>query len=138
MTRTIRVFQKTLVAAVEVEVERLFPAAQLSAVGMEVGMEVVPPNPESNAGFTVTETDGGTSVTESGNSDTISIVLDEEPTADVTISLGAVPSDQISSSLSTDLHSKQLGLSPDCHHQCNRRWQPWGCDHQVERLCQWI
>ncbi|MGA1561131.1 MAG: hypothetical protein ACO390_19185, partial [bacterium] len=58
-------------------------------------------NPESNAGFTVAETEGGTSVTESGNSDTISIVLDEEPTADVTISLVAVPSDQISSSPSS-------------------------------------
>ena len=59
------------------------------------------PDTESNAGFTVAETDGGTSVTESGNSDTISIVLDEEPTADVTISLVAVPSDQISSSPSS-------------------------------------
>ncbi|MGA1138122.1 MAG: hypothetical protein ACO30K_18060, partial [bacterium] len=38
-------------------------------------------SPESNAGFTVTQSDGSTSVTESGNSDTISIVLDEEPTA---------------------------------------------------------
>ena len=59
------------------------------------------PDPESNAGFTVAETDGGTSVTESSDNDTISIVLDEEPTGDVTISLVAVPSDQISSSPSS-------------------------------------
>ena len=58
-------------------------------------------NPESNAGFTVTQSDGSTSVTESSDNDTISIVLDEEPTADVTISLVAVPSDQISSSPSS-------------------------------------
>ncbi len=59
------------------------------------------PDPESNAGFTVAETEGGTSVTESSDNDTISIVLDEEPTADVTISLVTVPSDQISSSPSS-------------------------------------
>jgi len=58
-------------------------------------------NPESNAGFTVTQSDGSTSVTESSDNDTISIVLDEEPTADVTISLVAVPSDQILSSPSS-------------------------------------
>jgi len=59
------------------------------------------PDSESNAGFTVAETDGGTSVTESSDNDTVSIVLDEEPTGDVTISLVAVPSDQISSSPSS-------------------------------------
>ena len=65
------------------------------------GSGTVDPDPESNAGFTVAETDGGTSVTESGNSDTISIVLDEEPTAEVTISLDSEPDDQISSSPSS-------------------------------------
>ena len=49
-------------------------------------------DPDSReAGFTVTETDEGTSVTESGNTDTISVVLNSQPTADVTILLRAEP-----------------------------------------------
>ena len=58
-------------------------------------------NPESNVGFTVTETDGVTSVTEGGNTDTISVVLNSQPTSDVTISLDSDPEYQITTSYSS-------------------------------------
>jgi hypothetical protein len=44
---------------------------------------------DDTAGFTITESDGSTSVAESGTTDTFTVVLDSEPTADVTISIGS-------------------------------------------------
>ncbi len=41
------------------------------------------------AGITVTETGGSTATTEAGGADTISVVLDTEPTADVTIAVSS-------------------------------------------------
>ncbi len=44
---------------------------------------------DDNAGITVTETSGSTATTEAGGADTISVVLDTEPTANVTIAVSS-------------------------------------------------
>ena len=42
---------------------------------------------DDNAGFTIVESDGSTSVDESGTTDTFTVVLDAEPTSDVVIAI---------------------------------------------------
>ncbi|MDP6145829.1 MAG: hypothetical protein QF596_08715, partial [Acidimicrobiales bacterium] len=52
-------------------------------------------------GFTIAETSGNTAVSESGSSDTFTIVLDTQPTSDVTFSVSDGSSDEISLSPTT-------------------------------------
>ncbi|MEG3586102.1 MAG: hypothetical protein VX353_02275, partial [Actinomycetota bacterium] len=52
-------------------------------------------------GFTIVETSGNTAVSESGSSDTFTIVLDTQPTLDVTFSVSDGSSDEISLSPTT-------------------------------------
>ena len=46
-----------------------------------------PPPPASGPGITVTQTDGNTVVEESGPTDTVTVVLNEQPTGDVTVAI---------------------------------------------------
>ena len=41
------------------------------------------------AGFTITETEGSTTVTEAGSTDTITVVLNAQPTSDVVIAISS-------------------------------------------------
>eukprot|EP00913_Durusdinium_trenchii_P023326 g21904.t1 len=68
-------------------------AVQLYELGLSVTQS------QQNPGVTVTQTGDSTNVTEGGNSDTYSIVLDSQPTADVTISVN--PDGELSTSLNS-------------------------------------
>ena len=52
---------------------------------------------DDTAGFTVSQTDGSSSVTEGGSTDLITVVLDAQPTSDVVLSVVSSDTDEVSS-----------------------------------------
>ena len=53
---------------------------------------------DDTAGFTVSQTDGSSSVTEGGSTDLITVVLDAQPTSDVVISVASSDTGEVSTS----------------------------------------
>ncbi|WP_286746315.1 Ig-like domain-containing protein [Roseivirga sp. UBA1976] len=66
-----------------------FVVQAVDAAGNVSGEVNVPTISEITPGFTVTETDGGTSVTEAGGEDTFTVVLDARPGSDVVINVSS-------------------------------------------------
>ena len=69
---------------------------------------------DDTAGFTVSQTDGSSSVTEGGSTDLITVVLDAQPTSDVVISVASSDTDEVTVSDATlTFTGCELGYSPD-------------------------
>ena len=56
---------------------------------------------DDTAGFTVSQTDGSSTVTEGGSTDLITVVLDAQPTSDVVISVASSDTDEVTVSDAT-------------------------------------
>ncbi|MGA1560176.1 MAG: hypothetical protein ACO390_14280, partial [bacterium] len=76
------------------------PATDVSVTTVDSGTIISPAPPATGPGITITQSGGNTRVTESGASDTITVVLNEAPTANVTLTV-ASPDGEISSSPTT-------------------------------------
>ena len=64
-------------------------AQDISVTTIDSGTIILPPPPASGPGITVTQTDGNTVVEESGPTDTVTVVLNEQPTGDVTVAIAS-------------------------------------------------
>ncbi len=76
------------------------PSTDISVTTVDSGTIISPAPPATGPGITITQSGGSTTVTESGATDTISVVLNEAPTANVTLTI-ASPDGEISSSPTT-------------------------------------
>ena len=69
---------------------------------------------DDTAGFTITQTDGSSSVTEGGSTDLITVVLDKGPLTDVVITVASSDTGEATVSNSTlTFTSLNLGCTPD-------------------------
>jgi hypothetical protein len=64
------------------------------------------------AGFTVAESSGSTGVTETGSTDTFTVVLDAQPASDVVISVSSGDTGEVTVSPATLTFTLRIGIQP--------------------------